>query len=157
MHLYRRLLLVVSLGSLALIFAGCETVGERMRDKFGPAPSRVQLYEADQSRTYEAATAVVGQLGFRVLRGGAAQGRIDAVSALRTDDAFRGSRQLDMKIRLNPTLDGGTEVRVTLTELIQDDYNKSSGMGMAVPLRDMPVYAVFFRRLGQALGEEEKN
>lgn len=140
-----------------LALAGCETMGERLRDKFGPAPSRMQTYEADQIRTYEAAMAVVGQLGFRVLRRGAAQGQIDAVSAMRTDDAFRGARQLDMKIRLEPTLDGGTEVRVTLTELIQDDYNKSSGMGMAVPLRDKPVYEVFFRQLGQALGEAEKN
>jgi len=156
MHPYRRLTALLPLGALLLVLAGCETVGERMRDKFGPAPSKVRIYEADQSRTYAAAMDVVDQLGFRVLRGGAAQGRIDAVSALRSDDAFRGSRQLDMKIRLNPTLDGGTEVRVTLTELIQDDYNKSSGMGMAVPLREMPVYAVFFRELGQALGETEK-
>ena len=157
MSLYHRFVAGLSLGALLLVFAGCETMGNRMRDKFGPAPSKVQIYAADQSRTHAAAMEVVNQLGFRILRGGAAQGRIDAVSALRSDDAFRGSRQLDMKIRLNPTLDGGTEVRVTLTELIQDDYNKSSGMGMAMPLRDMPIYAVFFRELAQALGEAEKN
>lgn len=148
---------VLILSVLSVMLAGCETVGERIRGKFGPAPSRAEVYTADQARTFAATKAVVEQLGFRILRSGAAQGRIDAVSSMRTEDNFRGVRQLDLKIRLEPTLDGGTEVRVTLTELIQDDYNKSSGMGMAVPLRDTPVYAVLFREIGQALGEAEKN
>jgi len=136
---------------------GCETVGERMQAKFGPAPSRTETYEAHTVRAYEAAKEVLIQLGFRVVRGRAAQGRIDAVSSIRTDDHFRGSRQLELKARFEPTLDGGTAVRITITELIEDDTTKSSGMGVATPVKDGAVYQIFFRGLREALGETEKN
>jgi len=142
---------------LGICLGGCETVGERMQAKFGPAPSRTETYAADTVRAYEAAKEVVTQLGFRVVRGRAAQGRLDAVSSIRTDDHFRGSRQLELKARFEKTLDGGTAVRLAITELIEDDTTKSSGMGVATPLKDGAVYQIFFRSLREALGETEKN
>jgi len=55
-----------------------------------------------------------------------------------------------MKVRL-VTVSEGTEVRVTLTEIIEDDFNKGAGHGTESPLRDTPLYDVLFRHIGQAL------
>jgi hypothetical protein len=147
---------IISTFLLGMCLGGCETVGERMQGKFGPLPSQTETYEADKMRSFEAARTVLTQLGFRIVRGGAAQGRLDAVSSIRTDDHFRGSRQLELRVRFDPTVDGGTNVQVVIMELIEDDTTKSSGMGVAAPLKDSAVYKIFFRSLREALGESEK-
>jgi hypothetical protein len=140
-----------------VVFAGCETVGERMRSKFGPVPSQSASYAAEPERVYEAARTVVTQMGFRILRGNASRGRLEAVSSVRTDDHFRGSRQLELKLAIKSGEEGGSLVQVILMELIEDDSAKTTGMGMASPLRDTGIHQALLRELRQALGEAEKS
>ncbi len=140
-----------------LLLAGCETLGERVGRKFGAAPAQGQSYEADEDRTYAAARIVLEKMGFRALRGNAAQGRIEAVSSIRTDDSFRGARQLEVKISLQPAVGEGTEVWLSISELIEDSFDKGiSGRATPVPLTGGYLYEAFFRGLRQELGGAEK-
>ncbi len=140
-----------------VVVGGCETVGERMRSKFGPAPSQSASYAAEPARVYEAARTVVTQMGFRILRGSASRGRLEAVSSVRTDDHFRGSRQLELKLAIEPAEEGGSLVQIIIMELVEDDSTKATGMGMASPLRDTGIHQALLRELRQALGEVEKS
>lgn len=151
------LLLCCSLAIVLGALGGCEAVTDRVRQKFTPAPPETRTYKADQRAVYEAARNALDGMGFRVLRGGPAQGKIDAVNSVQTDDALRGARQVAVKVRLEPTLDGGTEMRVWITEIVEDNYHSGAGMGTEMPMHNTPLYEVLFRRVGRALGEPEKS
>jgi hypothetical protein len=146
-------LLVV--GSMCLALAGCETLreatsGARERLTTREAP-RTWVYSATQRETYEAVRTAASRMGYRFLRGGAAQGEFDAVSGLSANDSLRGSRQISMKVRLGAALDGGTEVSVWLTEIIEPESASRTGLPTEAPLRDTPQYEVFLRSIGEAL------
>lgn len=111
MHL--RLLIV---GWVCLGLAGCGTLrdvamGAREKLTAREAP-RTKVFPATQRETYDAVRTAAGRMGYRFLRGGAAQGEFEAVSGLTANDSLRGSRQISMKVRLDGALDGGTEVSV---------------------------------------------
>ena len=56
-----------------------------------------------------------------------------------------------MKVRLHAALEGGTEVSVVLTEIIEADSSQRAGQGTSTPLIDTPQYEVFFRQVQQAI------
>jgi hypothetical protein len=62
-----------------------------------------------------------------------------------------------MKIRLHALPDGGTELSVTLTEIIEADSRGRAGQGTATPLRDTPLYEVLFRNVQQALDSQKSS
>ena len=148
-------LLALVLSSLVLVLAGCETTATdfktSVREKFDGPTYRTKLVSADARASYEAAKQAAGKLGFRVVSGGPAQGRMEALSGLSANDSLQGARQLSMKVKLSPVTTGGTEVAVLITEQVQDDFNKGPGQVTETPLRDSPLYAVFFRTVEQAL------
>lgn len=155
--------LVLCLGLLSL--AGCETAADlgqsvrgRMAEREAP---RVRVAAAQPRPTYEAVRTAATQMGYRFLRGGPAQGEFEAVSAIGVGDAPGSSRQIGMKVKLQPTLDGqGTRVSVWLTEIIEADSSRRAGLATETPLRDTPQYEVFFQRVAKALGvplEPDKN
>ena len=150
----KRVLFFSALGMTAM-FAGCETLSDatdRVREKLATREEpRTHTYTADSRATYEAVRVAAEQMGYRFLRGGPAQGELDAVNGLVTDDALRGTRQISMKVRLHATLDGSTEVSVTLNEIIEADSRDRAGQGTSAPLRDTPQYDAFFRHVQQAL------
>jgi hypothetical protein len=92
-------------------------------------------------------------MGYRFVRGGPAQGELEAISRVGSGETLGSARQLSMKVALRATLDEkGTEVSVRLTEILEADSSNRAGQATETPLRDPPQYDVFFRRLGQALG-----
>ncbi|MEY2880525.1 MAG: hypothetical protein RLZZ15_2905 [Verrucomicrobiota bacterium] len=143
-----------ALAALALL-PGCESLSDAasaVREKISAREApHTRLYAASPRTTYEAVRLAAEQMGYRQLRGGAAQGQFDAISGLSTDDNLRGSRQIAMTVRLRATLDGGTELSVKLDEIIEADSRSRPGQGTATPLRDTPQYDVFLRRVQQAL------
>jgi hypothetical protein len=148
-------ILLGMLSFFCLALAGCDTVGSDfgtgVREKFTGPVYRTQIETADARATYEAARKAFEAMEFHFVRGGAAQGRIEALSGLTATDSLKGARQLAMAIKLTPVADG-TEVAVLITEQVQDDFNKSAaGQAVETPLRDTPLYDVFFRNLAQAL------
>lgn len=152
-------LALLALLSLAL-FSGCASLSDAttsVREKLAAREQpRTHLYQAPQRVTFEAARVAVEQMGFRIVRGGAAQGELDAVSGLSSSDTLRGSRQITLKLRLQSALDGGTEAALRLTEVIEGDSRGRAGQGTATPLRDTPLYEVFFRNVQVAIDARKK-
>lgn len=142
----RFILLVACLG-----LVGCESVKTRVREKFTGPTYSVRVFTGEERAIFEAARASAEQLGFRLTRAGAAQGVIDGLSGLTSDDRLRGSRQRTIKVRLASAASGGTDVAVLFTEIVEDDFNKGAGQGTETPLRDHPLYEAFFGRVSQAL------
>lgn len=148
--------LALSVLSLALGFTGCEsmsdaTSGIRERIAAREAP-KTRTYPAESRATYEAVKTAATQMGYRILRGGPAQGELEAVSRVGMGDQVGSSRQLSMKVKLERALDGGTTVAVRITEIIEADSSNRAGQATETPLRDTPQYEVLFERIGQVLG-----
>ncbi len=131
-----------------LALAGCESVrndvGAGVREKFGGPTYQRRLVEGEPRAVFDAARGAVEQLGFRVTRAGAAQQVIDGVSGLASDDRLRGSRQRTVKVRLAAAPDGGVEVAVLFTEVVEDDFSAGVGRATETTLRDHPLYDAFF-------------
>lgn len=143
---------------LASVFAvaGCgsfsevtSTVRERVAQR---DESRTRSYPAAQRVTYDAVRAAAQQMGYRMTRGGAAQGIFEAVSGIGRGEGL-GSRQLALKARLEPNPEGGTQVTVRITEILERDPTNRPGQATETPLRDSPQYEVFFRAVEQAFKE----
>jgi hypothetical protein len=147
---------------LSLALTGCESISDvtdSVREKFATRDeSKVRVFAAEQRATYEAARVAVDQLDFRFVRGGPAQGELEAISKLEAGDSLETTRQITMKVRLNaaPLPATGTEVRVWLKEIIEADASKAEGQGVGSPLRDTALYDAFFRNLQQALDSPKK-
>jgi len=87
-------------------------------------------------------------MGYRFLRGGPAQGRFEAVNAVRAGDTHGSARQLHLRARLQAARDGdGTDLTVRLTEVLERDSSNRPGHATETPLRDTPQYDVLFRRI----------
>lgn len=151
---------LLALLSLAA-FAGCESLSDAtssVREKIAAREQpRTHTYKAPQRATYDAARTAIDQMGFRFIRGGAAQGELEAVSGVSSSDTLRSSRQITLKLRLNSSLDGGTEAALLLAEVIESDSSGRAGLGTSAPLRDTPLYEVFFRNVQLALDAPKKS
>jgi uncharacterized protein with GYD domain len=156
-----KLILPLLLSLLTLALAGCDTLADttqRVREKLGPREEpRLKVFAADQRATYAAARIAIDKMGFRFLRGGPAQGEIDAVNAIAADDSLRGARQLSLKIRLRTMADGSTTMTATLDEIIEADSRGRAGQGTSNPLRDTPLYEVLFRNVQQAVDSPKRD
>ena len=141
------------------MLAGCHSVSEQIRAPFVAPQPKSQVFAADERTTYAAARAALGELGFGYMRGGPAQGVIEALSAVQTggnDASLASARQLQIEAHFSPAADGGTQVDVVMHELEQSDLNQNPGMGTSVWLNDSPVYEEFFNAIGRHLTTANK-
>ena len=146
---------ILVLAVLCGVLGGCvsvESVPATVKDRFeGAPPNRVRTVDGNQRQVYEAARMAMEKLGYHYTSGGAAQGRLEGFSKIGEDDSFRSSRQRSISIHLQ-TLDGGkVEVQVRLTEIVEDDSNRSAMPATETPLRDPAAFDVFFENLEQCL------
>jgi hypothetical protein len=133
----------------ALLLSGCnvvDSVHDRVAAENAP---RVQVFAADPRTTYAAAHAALDPLGFHFTHGGPAEGRMDALSAVMPGDPGENAQQISLHAEFHST-DGGTEVKVNLKEIIEDD-SAHLGMATTTHLRDTPLYEVFFHAIQQNL------
>lgn len=149
-----RLPLDLFFAGLALALSGCGSISDAtgaVRDRIANRDeSRARSYPAAQRVTYDAVRIAAQQMGYRMVRGGAAQGQFEAVSGIGRGEGV-GSRQLALKARLEPNPEGGTQVTVRITEILERDPTHRPGQATETPLRDSPQYEVFFRAVEQAL------
>jgi len=124
---------------------------ERFAERSAPTTKTVP---APQREVYDAVRVVAGQLGYRFVRGGAAQGEYEGVTSVRAGETMGTARQRSMKIKLSRALEGGTEVAVRVTEIMEADSSNRAGMATESPLRDPAYYEVFFRQLERALAPQ---
>lgn len=144
---------------LGLCAAGCESISDatssvRERIAAREAP-KTRTYAAEPRATYEAVRTAATEMGYRFRRGGPAQGEFEAMTPVAAGERSGTSRQLSMKVKLERTLDGGTEVSIRITEIIEADSSNRAGQATETPLQGTPQYEVFFRRVGDALGGAE--
>jgi hypothetical protein len=134
----------------ALAAAGCANVADDVRARLQPdvAP-HVQVFAADPKAAYAAALAALDQMDFRYTHGGPAQGELEAISSIRHESD--GDRQVSLAAEFRVAADGGTEVSVRMKEAVEADPDAHLGQGVEGPLRDTPLYAVFFRAIDQEL------
>jgi hypothetical protein len=152
--------LLTALLALALL-AGCESLSETTSFVRGRLAAREEVkersYPAAPRVVYDAVRAAVAQMGYRVVRGGPAQGEIDAVSAVGAGEQHGSARQIALKVKLRAALDGGgTVVAVSLTEILEPDSSNRAGQATGMPLRDTPQYQVLFQRIAELLAAPER-
>jgi hypothetical protein len=147
--------------ALALAFTGCESLSDArdsIREKLVARDQpQVRVFpDAALRSVYEATRVAIGQMDFRFLRGGAAQGELDAISGVSSGDTPNSAHQISLKVRLHTTPDGGTEAKVWLKEIIEADSANRAGTATETPLRDTPLYDTFFRNLQKAIDAQKK-
>jgi len=152
--------LPVLLVLVLLALTGCESLSD-MKDSFKETLAsrdqpRTRIFAADPRATYDAARTAVDQMEFRFVRGGPAQGQLDAISNVDSSESMHSSRQITLKARLAPAADGGTEVSLWLHEILEDNSSQNAGMATETPLRDTALYEAFFRDVQQALALPKK-
>src|SRR5688572_22078335 len=84
----------------AFACAGCGSLSDAtnsVREKFGARDApMVRNFEADSRRTYEAVRSAATNMGYRFIRGGAAQGEFEAISGIARGETHRSARQISM-------------------------------------------------------------
>ncbi len=143
----------------AVLLWGCNSdLPDEVRSALGPREApRTQVFQADKKAAYEAVRAAVDEMSFNFVRGGPATGELEAMSAVASGDEPNSSRQILMKVHLTPAGDAGTEVQVSLIETLEADSSNQPGMATETPLRDTPLYNVFFRDVQNALNAPAKH
>jgi hypothetical protein len=141
---------------LALLvgLAGCESVRQDVRERFSGRQVQTKLVNVDKRKAYEAAVKALQKMNYTIERGGPAQGFIHAIGPMDTSVTGPGTaRQVWFDAKFEPSLDveGATNVEVSFAMLIEEDFNKRPGQGPLTPMRDSPLYEVFFSYLDQCL------
>jgi hypothetical protein len=137
----------------AALLSGCESgLPDDLRSALGPREQpRSRVFQADQKAAYAAVRAAADEMGYKFERGGPAEGEFEALSAINRGDDPGSARQISMKVHLSPAAESGTEVEVSLIEVIEEDTANQPGMATETPLHDTPLYEVFFRNVQTAL------
>ena len=128
-----------------------------LRERFKPAPAVAHVLAAAPDDVFTAARDFLPAMGFKVTRSRPRTGIIEGVSRVQVGADMRGARQATVKIVLTPTLDGGTELQVWMTEVIEDNYDKSPGLGTQTPLRDPSLYKALVHGISRQLGLPEND
>lgn len=144
---------------LSLVLAGCESgLSDDVKSALGPREApKTRVYQADQKAVYEAARKAVDEMEFHFEKGGPAEGTLEALSPIQGGDEPGSARQISMKVTLEPGPESGTQVEVSLTEILAADATNQPAMATQTPLRDTPLYDVFFKDIQAYLGQSAKD
>lgn len=101
---------------VAVGLSGCESLSEvasGLRENFEVRnEGRTKVFAASSRETYEAVRLAAVKMGYRILRGGAAQGRIEAVSEVRQGESqFPAARDESKNLRVGSGWRHGGEHR----------------------------------------------
>jgi hypothetical protein len=136
---------LLALAGCAVFSDATDAVRERLA---GRDDAHVRTFSASPRATYDALRLAAEQMGYRFLRGGPAQGVLEAVNAVRAGDTHGSARQWHLRARLQAAREGpGTDLTVRLTEVLERDSSNRPGHATETPLRDTPQYDVLFRRI----------
>jgi hypothetical protein len=138
---------------LAALLAGCDSgISDEVHTVLGPREApKSRVFQADQKATYDAVKAAADSMGYRFVHGGPAEGELEALSGITDGEDPGSSHQISLKVHLSPAGDSGTEVEASLTEMIEEPTPNQPAMATQTPLRDTPLYEVFFRDVQTAL------
>lgn len=135
---------------ITLAFTGCESISERMADRFDTVAPQTKAFPADQKTVYYATQKALKRMDFVLTRSAQAQGIVNAQSSIRDTAVFGAGRQFTFEIRVHGVDPVSTNVDVKLTELLEGDF-KAGATGKTV--RTHGLYESFYEQLEQALRE----
>jgi hypothetical protein len=133
----------------ALFFGGCESMPDRVRERFDEVPPQVHVYDAPPRDVATVAQQAFRRLDFRVTRANATQ--IEAASRIHSSEAFADSRQMLARVHLADAGPGKTEVELSLTEQVE---SQSFGGTRQETLKDNGFFALYFATLQELLQEK---
>ena len=132
---------------LAGFGGGCgsiDSVRSSVKDRVAGVPPRVRMVTGELRQVYDATRLSMEKLGYRVTGGGFAQGRLEGLSRIEGNGGFGSSRQRSISVHLE-ALDGGrVEIQVKMTEIIEEDSDRSAMSATETPVRDSVAYDAFF-------------
>src|SRR5580704_17828641 len=144
--------------ALALVLAGCDDVADRLSGPVIQQPPQVRVFPADERTVFAAAKAALDTMNYRITRGGPAQGQLEAVGEIVPGDAPDSTKQTTIKAEFHPSPDGGTEVDVSVVELVQEDTGNRTAGPAATPgtfasasVPESPLADTFLRAILQNL------
>lgn len=144
-------LLTLAMLSLSFLFGGCDSVSERISQRFEVVPPKNRSYHADGKVVFDAAQLAVRRIDFQLSRTAAAQGIVEGISRIQGGDSFSDARQHTIEVRLRSAEAGTTQVDV----LIKEQQESTDFKGATnIALRDHGLYDSFFAALEQALREK---
>ena len=140
--------------------SGCESMksaSEGVREGWAARyEGRSKVFPATQKECFIACKKAFEKMDFRFTKGGAAQGKLEAVGALHSDAALRGSRQLGLKVTLTKVPDG-TEVKLLVSEFVEDSFEGHGGMGTETPIKDSPLYDLYLAQVADIFSRQASN
>jgi hypothetical protein len=145
---------ILLLASVCGLLGGCESVDSvrsTVRERFEAVPPKVRTVDGNQGQVYEAARKAMEKLGYQFTNGGPNQGLLEGLSRIGGGDDFKSSRQRSIKIHLQSVDGGRIEVQVQMTEIVQEDFDRSAMPATETPLRDSAAFGIFFDELEHCL------
>lgn len=130
--------------------AGCKSNIANLRNQIRPTFQEV-VVEADENAAFAAALSALTQMGFNITSSGAAQRRIEAISAISTGSQARPARQITASVRVGVAPNNASMIQILFTEIREEQNIRREGMGTRQPLVDSPLYSVFAKHVNAAL------
>ncbi len=135
-----------ALGLLGVLLLGGCAVTDSVRERIAAdSPAHTRIFATEPRAAYAAMRASLTGMGYTFSRGGPAEGWLDALGPVLPGDAGENARQISLHAEFRAA-EGGTEVALSLKEIIEDS-SAHLGMATTTPLRDTPLYEVFFRAI----------
>ena len=135
---------------LLLAFTGCESISDRVMERFDQAPLQSRPFAASHATVYAAAQKALKRMDFMVTRSALAQGIVNARSGQRDTAKFGSSRQFLIEVHLRAIDDSHTEVGLRLSELLEGDFKAGA---TEKTIAKHGLYDSFYEQLTQALRE----
>ena len=138
------------LAALALLTA-CSSNLANLREQFNPTYQTINV-EADERAAFDASLVALAHMGYTITASGAAQGKIEAISAIVPgDSAQAAARQTTVSVRFTTAPDSGTAIQVLFTQIQDGGRSGRGGYATKQPLASSPLYAVFQNYIDEAL------
>lgn len=134
-----------------VLLAGCESLTERVQERFAPVPPRTREFDGDQRTVHHAVQTAFKRLDFVLTRASSGSANLEAGSRIHASEAFGDSRQLVAQVHLSEVAPGRTEVAIRLVEQVE---NASLGGPSQQPLREHAFYETYFATLAAVLREQ---
>ena len=133
-----------------VLLAGCESMSERVEDRFAGVAPHIRVFPAEMKAVYAAAQQAVKNVGLQLGRKSISEGRIDAYAAINSGNPTQDARQTSLEVRLTATDGGETEVSLVVKEHTEGSF---PGGVSEQPLREHSLYDMYFTALQQVLAE----
>ncbi len=107
---------LLAMAALTLGATGCASWRDRVGER-----GESRIYQAAWEDVYAAVREEAEDRDFRVRYGSVEEGRLTALSRLRSESAFRSTRQTELEFYLRTGIPGETEVRLLIREIEERD------------------------------------